>query len=152
VKAPPFSPLSQWALHPSHLFSAADGSNFQEGIEMGSIDLIDCQVGSRKIPYFQEGKGEQMRLTESLMKSGMSLDQREELTEKMNSEVSSYQQGQLIEKEDHKSILMIGGIKILLPYSPVEASVYVANATTAEGQPAVTVEEMEHISEAAQGK
>jgi hypothetical protein len=37
-------------------------------MEMGSIDLIDCQVGSRKIPYCQVGKGE-----------------------KMNSEVSSYQ-------------------------------------------------------------
>jgi hypothetical protein len=28
----------------------------------------------------------------------------------------------MIEKEDHKSILMIGGIKVFLPYSPVEAS------------------------------
>jgi hypothetical protein len=34
--------------------------------------------------------------------------------------VSSYQE-QLIEKEDQKSILMIGGIKVFLPYSPVEA-------------------------------
>jgi hypothetical protein len=66
------------------------------------------------------------------MNSGMSLDQREELIEKMSSEVSSYQQGQLIEKEDQKSILMIGGIKVFLPYSPVEASVCVANAATTE--------------------
>jgi hypothetical protein len=48
----------------------------QQGVmvEMGSIDLIDFQVGNKKIPYCQVGKGEQMRLTESLMNSGMSLD------------------------------------------------------------------------------
>jgi hypothetical protein len=52
-------------------------SSCQQGVlmEMGSIDLIDCQVGSRKIPYCQVGKGE-----------------------KMNSEVSSYQQEELTEK------------------------------------------------------
>jgi hypothetical protein len=32
----------------------------------------------------------------------------------MNSEVSSYQREEMIEKEDQKSILMIGGIKIFL--------------------------------------
>jgi hypothetical protein len=98
------------------------------------------------------GKGEQMRLSKSLMNSKMSLDQQEELTEKMSSEVSSYQQGQLIEKEDHKSIMMIGGIKVFLPYSPVGASVCVTNAATVVGQPAMIVKEMEQISEAAQGK
>jgi hypothetical protein len=52
-------------------------SSCQQGVlmEMGSIDLIECQVGSRKIPCFQVGKGEQMGLHNSLM----------------NSEVSSYQ-------------------------------------------------------------
>jgi hypothetical protein len=47
---------------------------------MGSLeDLIDCQVGrwEKEIPYFQVGKGEQMRLSESLMNSGMSSDQQE---------------------------------------------------------------------------
>jgi hypothetical protein len=72
----------------------AESSNFQEGNEMGSTDLIDCQVGSRKIPYCQVGKGEQM-----------------------NSEVSSYQQEELTKKEGHKSILIIGGIRIFLPSS-----------------------------------
>jgi hypothetical protein len=130
-----------------------ESSDCQMGNEMGSLeDLIDCQVGRAEIPYFQVGKGEKMRLPESLMNSGMSLDQREELTEKMSSEVSSYQQGQLIEKEDQKSILMIGGIKVFLPYSPVEASVCVANATTTERQPAVTVMMKEKMSEAAQGE
>jgi hypothetical protein len=47
-------------------------------------DLIDCQEGREEIPYFQVGKGEQMRLSESLMNSGMSLDQREEMIEKMS--------------------------------------------------------------------
>jgi hypothetical protein len=47
-------------------------------------DLINCQEGKEEIQYFQVGKGEKMRLTESFMNSGMSLDQREELTEKMS--------------------------------------------------------------------
>jgi hypothetical protein len=47
----------------------------------------------------QVGKGEQMGLYDSLMNSELSLDQREELTENMNLEVSSYQQG-VLTKED----------------------------------------------------
>jgi hypothetical protein len=71
---------------------------------MRSEDLIDCQEGSREeIPYFQEGKGE-----------------------KMSSEMSSYQQGQLTEKEDQRNLLMIGGIGIFLPHRPGEAKVCVA--------------------------
>jgi hypothetical protein len=75
----------------------------QEGNEMRSEDLIDCQEGSREIPYFQEGKGE-----------------------KMSSELSSYQQGQLTEKEDQRNLLMIGGIEYSYHMSPVEARVCVA--------------------------
>jgi hypothetical protein len=123
----------------SESLGSSEVSSCQQGVlmEMGSIDLIDCQVGSRKIPCCQVGKGEQMRLTESLM----------------NSEVSSDQQEELIE-EDQKSILMIGGIKVFLPYSPVEASMCVVDAATEERQPAVTVmeKEMEQISEAAQAE
>jgi hypothetical protein len=74
------------------------------------------------------------------------------MTKKMSSEVSSYKHGQLIEKEDQKIILMIGGIKLFLPYSPVEASMCVANAAIVEGQPTVTVKEMEQMSEVTQGK
>jgi hypothetical protein len=40
-----------------------------------------------------------MRLTKSIMNSGMILDQREELKEKMILEASSYQEGQQIVKE-----------------------------------------------------
>jgi hypothetical protein len=49
-----------------------------------------------------------------------------------------------------RSILIIGGIQIFLPSSPVEARACVADATTEEGQPTVTVieeEEMEQTSE-----
>jgi hypothetical protein len=90
---------------------------------MGSLeDLIDCQKGRAEIPDFQVGKGK-----------------------KMNSAESSYKQGELME-EDHRNILIIGGIQIFLPSSPVEAKVCVADATTEEGQPTVTViEEMEQM-------
>jgi hypothetical protein len=55
----------------------AESSNFQEGTEMGSTDLIDCQVGRGRgeTPYCQVGKGEQMRPRESLMNSEVSLNQ-----------------------------------------------------------------------------
>jgi len=36
-----------------------------------SIDLVNYQVGRTKIPYCQVGKGEHMRLSESLMNSRM---------------------------------------------------------------------------------
>jgi hypothetical protein len=59
---------------------------------------------------------------------------------------SSYQQGELME-EDQKCILIIGGIEVFLPHSPVEARACVADATTEERQPTVTIieEEKEQI-------
>jgi hypothetical protein len=66
--------------------------------------------------------------------------------------VSSYQEVQLIEKENHKRILMIGGIKIFLPRSQDKVREDVAGATTVKGQPTMIVEEMEKISEASQEK
>jgi hypothetical protein len=99
--------------------------------EMGSLeDLIDCQVSREEIPYFQVGKGEKMRLSKSLMNSEVSLDQQEELTEK-----------------DQRSLLIIGGIEVFLPHSPVEVRTCVAEATTGEGQPIVTVMEEEENME-----
>jgi hypothetical protein len=53
------------------------------GNEMRSVDLIDFQVGRREILDFQVGKGIRMRLSESLK----------------SSEVSSYQQGVLIDED-----------------------------------------------------
>jgi hypothetical protein len=92
-------------------------------------DLIDYQEGRSEIPDCQVGKGEERRLSESLM----------------NSAESSYQQGELME-EDQKCILIIGGIKIFLPSSQAEASVCVADAQR-ETQPIMTVikEEKEQI-------
>jgi hypothetical protein len=52
------------------------------------------------------------------------------------------QQGMLTE-EDQKYILIIGGIEVFLPHSPVEANTCVANATIEEGHPIVTVIEKE---------
>jgi hypothetical protein len=43
--------------------------------ERSSRDLIDCQEGREEIPYCQVGKGEQLRLSGSLMNSRMNLDQ-----------------------------------------------------------------------------
>jgi hypothetical protein len=63
--------------------SSGESSDFQVGNEMGSLDLIHYQVGSKKFPNCQVGKGKEMRLSESLM----------------NSEESSYQQGLLIGKD-----------------------------------------------------
>jgi hypothetical protein len=66
----------------------SDGNlNCQVGNEMRSVDLIGNQEGRREIPYCQVGKGEEGRLSESLM----------------NSTESSYKQGELME-EDQKCI------------------------------------------------
>jgi hypothetical protein len=109
--------------------SSGESSDCQVGNEMGSLDLIDCQVGSnKKFPNCQVGRGKEMRLSEGLM----------------NSEESSDQQG-VLTGENQKRILIIGGIEVFLPSSPVEARACVADATTVGGQPAETVmeEEME---------
>jgi hypothetical protein len=72
-----------------------------KGIEMGLVDSIDCQEGSRNIPIFQVGRDKKVRLCESLMNSEGSLDQ----------------QMQLTKEEDLRNLLMIGGIKIFLPFA-----------------------------------
>jgi hypothetical protein len=53
-------------------------------------------------------------------------------------------------EEDHRSILIIGGINIFLPISPAEASAQIFGATE-ERQPTVTViEEKEQILKSSQ--
>jgi hypothetical protein len=59
------------------------------------------------------GKGEEVRLSNSLM----------------NSKVSLNQQGMLTE-ENQKYIMIIGGIEVFLPHIPIEASTCVVDATT----------------------
>jgi hypothetical protein len=55
---------------------SSGNSYCQEGNGMRlAEDLVNCQVGRAEIPYCQVGKGEQMRLSESLMNSGMSSGQ-----------------------------------------------------------------------------
>jgi hypothetical protein len=111
----------------------------QEGNEMGSEDLIDCQEGSRKFPDCQVGRGIPYFQRERRVKDELRVEfiSAEELTE----------------EKDQKDILIIGGIQIFLPLSPVEARVCVADAATGERQPAVTVRrEMEQTSEAAQAE
>jgi hypothetical protein len=109
-----------------HRFAIAKRAN-----KMRSKDLIDYQGRTNKeIPYFQEVKGE-----------------------KMSSELSSYQRGQLTEKEDRNCSLIIGGIRIFLPHHLGEVKVYVVDeeTTTREGKPYLTVkEELEQILEASQ--
>jgi hypothetical protein len=105
-------------------------SYFQEGNEMGSKDLIDCQGGSEKFPDCQVGRGTEVRLYKSLMKSKLSSDQ------KM----------QLMEKEDQDYSLIIGGIRIFLPNRLWEAKVCVANeAKTTNRQLVLTVKEEEAL-------
>jgi hypothetical protein len=56
----------------------------------------------------------------------------------MNLAKISYRQEEFME-EDHKYILIIGGIEIFLPRTPVEVRECVFDATIEEGQPTMTV-------------
>jgi len=85
---------------------------------MGSLDLMHYQVANKKFPNCQVGKGKEMRLFESLM----------------NLEESSYQQG-VLTGEDKIYILIIGGIEVFLPSSPVEEKACVAEAEIEDRQP-----------------
>jgi hypothetical protein len=72
------------------------------------------------------GKGEEKRLSDNPMNFEVSLDQQGELT-----------------KEGQKYILIIRGIEVFLPHSPVEANTCVVDGTVEKGQLAVTVMEEE---------
>jgi len=106
--------------------SSKESSDNHVGNEMGPLDLIDYQVDREEIPRCQVGKGSELRLVEGLMSSEMSSDQQGDLTE-----------------EDHKYIMIIGGVEVLLPSSPVEATTHVAGAAIGEGQPTTIVIEEE---------
>jgi hypothetical protein len=60
--------------------SSGESSDFQVGNEMRSLDLIDFQVGNKKFPNFQVGRGKEMRLFEGLMNSEESSNQQGVLT------------------------------------------------------------------------
>jgi hypothetical protein len=82
---------------------------------MGSLDLIDCQVGSKKFPNCQVGRGKEVRLFESLKDSRVSSGQQGVMisedscgfTDHVN-EDDDKSKTCTICKEDQKSILMIG--------------------------------------------
>jgi hypothetical protein len=100
--------------------------------EKGSVDLIYFQVARRDIPYFQVGKGGEMRSVES------SLTDEEEEGERPRSDGDSCRtvsrvnkddeklQNFIIEKDDQNIVMIIGGVKILLPSGRGEARTDVA--------------------------
>jgi hypothetical protein len=90
------------------------------GNEMREMeDLMNYQKGSGGILDFQVGKGDEVRLPKRLM----------------NSTRSSYHQGELME-EDQRRIMIIGGIEIFLPNNQTEATSQSLGAIEEEGKPA----------------
>jgi hypothetical protein len=92
------------------------------GNEMGSVDLIDFQLGSREFPNCQVGRGNEMRLSESLTDSVESSYQRGVLIDGDScgladnvNEDDDKLKNFTIQEENQRSILIIGGIKIFLP-------------------------------------
>jgi hypothetical protein len=53
----------------------------------------------------------------------------------------------MIEKEDQKCLLVIGGIEVFLPHCPAEERNCMDDTTTEEGQPAMTVKEEEEMGQ-----
>jgi hypothetical protein len=116
-------------------------SHCQEDNEMRSLqDLIVCQEGSRKIPIFQKGMGEKMRLYENLIdlkvssyQRGMPIDADScGLTDHVNEDDDKLKTC-TIQKEDRRNLLMIGGIGIFFPFSQDEAKFCVSNDAGREG-------------------
>jgi hypothetical protein len=109
-------------------------SYLQEGNEKRSVkDLADFQEGRTTISSCQVGKEEEMILFESLGSSEVISDQQRVLTE-----------------EDHRCILIIGGIKIFLPSNPVEASACVEGVEEERQPTNIVMEEKEKTLTSAQ--
>ena len=130
--------------------------DFQVGNEKRSVDLINCQEVRGDIPIFQVAKGEEMSSGESSCQQGVLTDGKEskerthpsedsygiaihmnEDDEKLNTSITK--------EEDHRSVLVIGGIEIFLPRSKGEASICVADATIGGQQVEIIMEEKEKI-------
>jgi len=101
----------------------SDGSSsFQAGKEEGSLHLIEFHGGRREIPYRQVGEGEEMNSVESSYQKGVLIDEHScgfvdqvnEDDEKLNTPIAV--------EEDHRCVLIIGGIQIFLPNSPTETN------------------------------
>jgi hypothetical protein len=150
--------LKRWMSHVDNLTDDGKRSgrgliDCQVGNEKRSVDLINYQEVRGDIPIFQVGKGEEMSSSESSCQQGVLTDGKEseerphpyedscgiaihmnEDDEKLNTSITK--------EEYHKSVLVIGGIKIFLPRSQGEASIRVVDATT-KGQQFETIMEEE---------
>jgi hypothetical protein len=97
------------------------------GNEEGSLDLIDFHGGRREISYLQVGKGEEMNSVKSSYQKGVLIDEHScgfadhvnEDDEKLNTPIAA--------EEDKRCVLIVGGIQILLPNSPIETNTRVAH-------------------------
>jgi hypothetical protein len=160
--------LKMWLRHVDNL--SDDGKRFggvlidcHVGNEKRSVDLIDCQEGRGDIAIFQVGKGEKMSSAKSSFQQGALTDGKEakerphpyedscgiarhvnEDDEKLNTSITK--------EEDHRSILVIGGIKIFLQRSQGEAIISVADAPTKEQQVETIMEEEEQTLKSTQTK
>jgi hypothetical protein len=119
---------------------------------MGSTDLIDYHVGSRKFPICQVGRGIEVRLFESLRDSGVSLGQKGVMISEYScgfadhvNENDDKLKNCTIQKEDRKSILMIGGIWVFLLDTPIEARACVVDEKKEGGQPIESVKEEKEV-------
>jgi len=103
------------------------GETLSEEEEISARDLVDFKGGKDEISSCQVGK-EEMRLSKSLK----------------SSEKSSDKQGVLIEEENQRCIPIMGGIRILLPSSPVKASEHVESAEEGRQPTKTIMKEKEH--------
>jgi hypothetical protein len=140
--------LKKWLRHTKNLSDTKEkvihicepeiGRNLSDDEENRSVkDLINCQGGRSELSSCQVGNGR--RLVDDLIdcqegsdgssscqvgnveRSGDLIDCQVGKGEDMNSAESSYQQGVPME-EDQRCVMIIGGIQIFLPNSPVKAN------------------------------
>jgi hypothetical protein len=140
--------LKRWLSHAESFSHKGNRSgegliDCQVGNEKEAVGLIECQVGRGDIPDFQMGNEEEMTLVES------SLVDEEEAEEKPHSfgdlrRTVSRVNGDdeklkifVAKKEDHRTVLIIGGVEIFLPSRWGEASISIAEAM--KGHQAETV-------------
>jgi hypothetical protein len=136
--------LRIWLRHVENLIDEGKRSgkgliSCQVGNEKGSVDLINCQEGRRDIPYFQVGKGEEMRSAKS-SHLGVLTDEEEAERRSRSREDSHRIMGRvneddeklktfIVKERDQQTILIIGGVEIFLPSIQGESSIDVLDAT-----------------------
>jgi hypothetical protein len=91
------------------------------------LHLIEFHGGRREIPYHQVGEGEEINSVESSYQKGVLIDEHScgfadqvsEDDEKLNTPIAV--------EEDQRCVLIVGGIQIFLPNSPIETNTRVAH-------------------------